>query len=112
MKALLAQTDITNPALSDSLQSLSGAQFLQGLVQVFVSIGLAAGGIFFFFQFITGGINWINSGGDKQKLEAARERLMNAIIGLIILLSIFAIITFIQQVLGFDILLLQIPSID
>lgn len=43
---------------------------------------------------ILGGIQWINSGGDKSKLAAARSRLTYAIIGLIVALASFFIINF------------------
>jgi Type IV secretion system pilin len=46
---------------------------------------------------ILGGIMWINSGGDKQKVAAARTRIMYAIIGLVVALTSF----FIVNVIGF-----------
>ncbi len=42
------------------------------------------------FFIIWGAVNWITSGGDKQKLASARNRIMYAIIGL--LLVLFSII--------------------
>jgi hypothetical protein len=41
---------------------------------------------------VYGAINWITSGGDKQKLESARKKITWAIIGLIVALSSFAIV--------------------
>ena len=41
---------------------------------------------------ILGGIAWINSGGDKSKVAAARSRLTFAIVGLIIALCSFLIV--------------------
>ena len=40
-------------------------------------------------------INWLTSGGDKQKLQAARMKVTYAIIGLIIVFSAFFIVSFI-----------------
>lgn len=54
---------------------------------------------------IFSGIQWITSGGDKQKLSAARSRLIYAIIGLIVVL----LAVFIVNTLGgfFDLNLIQ-----
>ncbi len=38
------------------------------------------------FFIIWGAVNWITSGGDKQKLASARNRIMYAIIGLLLVL--------------------------
>ena len=46
---------------------------------------------------ILGGIGWITSGGDKQKVSSARSRITYAIIGLIVALLSF----FIVGIVGF-----------
>lgn len=44
------------------------------------------------FLIIYGGIQWMTSGGDKEKISAARNRIIYAIIGLVIIfLSVFLI---------------------
>ena len=55
---------------------------------------------------ILGGLAWIQSGGDKQKISQARSRLTFAIIGLIVALGSFFIINVIGFV--FKVNLLQI----
>lgn len=55
---------------------------------------------------IWGGVQWIQSGGDKQKLSSARARLTYAIIGLVIALLSFLIISIIGLV--FNVKLLQV----
>ena len=51
---------------------------------------------------IISGIQWITSGGDAKKIEGARGRLTYAIIGLVIALAAFAIVSFTIQLLGGD----------
>jgi len=46
---------------------------------------------------VWGGVQWIQSGGDKQKVAQARSRITYSIIGLIIALAAF----FILNVIGF-----------
>lgn len=47
------------------------------------------------FYLIWGGINWIMSEGDKQKLNQAREKVLFAIIGIMVVFGAFLIINFI-----------------
>ncbi len=51
-----------------------------------------------------GGIEWITSGGDKGKMESARNKISNAIVGIIILAAVTALFTLVQQFLGIDLL--------
>ncbi len=49
---------------------------------------------------IFSGIQWITSGGDYQKIAAAKSRLMYAIIGLVVVILAFFIISVILAVFG------------
>lgn len=50
--------------------------------------------------FILGGIGWITSQGDKGKIEAARKRIMFAVIGLIVAFASYMIINTVGQFFG------------
>lgn len=54
-----------------------------------------------FGSLIIGGIQWITSGGEKTKTEAARNRIISSIVGLIIVASSYAIFLLILHFLGF-----------
>lgn len=53
---------------------------------------------------VLGGIQWITSGGDKTKLQAARSKLTWAIIGLVVAFSSFAIVALLGFVFNVDLL--------
>jgi hypothetical protein len=53
---------------------------------------------------LLGGIQWISSGGDKTALEGARGKITNAVIGIIILFSLFAILKIVEDFFGINIL--------
>lgn len=72
------------------------AKFVSGIIGLLL-IGAT---IWSFFQLILGGFDWISSGGDKGKLEAAQKRITNAIIGLIFVFASWAIFLFILRFLG------------
>jgi cytochrome bd-type quinol oxidase subunit 2 len=54
-----------------------------------------------FAYLIFGGVQWITSGGDKQKAEDARNKITAAVIGLIIVAASYAVITLVVNFLGF-----------
>lgn len=51
-----------------------------------------------FFYLIFGAISWITSGGDKGKVEAARNKITAAVIGLLILAATWAAFSLIVQI--------------
>lgn len=67
----------------------------------FLTVGAA---LFFIFQFITAGIQWLSAGGDKNMLQQAQQKLTNSFIGLVIVVAAVAIIKIIGVFLGFDLL--------
>ena len=52
------------------------------------------------FYLVWGAIEWITSAGDKGKLDAARNKMMNAVMGVIILSATTAIFIFVQWFIG------------
>lgn len=62
------------------------------------------GSIFFMIYFFAAAIMWLSSGSDSSKLTKARDQMVQAILGLIILVSSYTIIGLIGQVVGIDIL--------
>ncbi|MFC1646961.1 hypothetical protein ACFL1A_01625 [Patescibacteria group bacterium] len=53
-----------------------------------------------FFFLILGGIQWITSGGDKTAMEAARNKITHAVVGLVIVGAAWAIMLLVQGFLG------------
>ena len=88
-----------NPALG-TLSGWSGTQFFSSLVPALLSMFLVVGVVIFLFNLILGGIEWTSAGGDKGKLESAKQKLSNAIIGITILLSFFAILSLVECFFG------------
>lgn len=99
--------EITNPVLGP-LGEMSGVSFAQNFVPSLIRLAFIAGTIVFLFMIAIGAIQWISSGGDKQSLEAARGKVTNAIIGLVLLFSLFAILALIETFFGIKIMMLDI----
>lgn len=56
--------------------------------------------IWFILQFFIGAIGIINAGGDKAKLEMARKKLTNALIGLVVVVAAIFLIDLIGNLIG------------
>lgn len=104
----LAQDVINNPALGPGLQGKTGTEFLQIFLPNMIGLSFVLGVVIFLFIVIVGAIQWIASGGDKAAIESARGKITNAIVGIIILFSLFAVFTLIENFFGINILSLDI----
>jgi hypothetical protein len=107
---------ITNPVLSETLTNIltgnnPGLTFLQLLLDNLISLTFIFAALAFFFMFIIGGIQWITSGGDKVAAESARGRITAAIIGLVIVFSVYAILKLIDSILGIDLTELNVSEL-
>jgi hypothetical protein len=78
---------------------------ITGVVSSVIGFMTVLAGIWFMFQLLIGGYEWISSGGDAKKLETARNRLSHAFIGLIIVVGSWALLAVAGQFFGYDILL-------
>jgi hypothetical protein len=89
---------IENPS-----STLSGdRQGLNDLIGVVISLVFAAAGLLFLAMLFVGGFNYLTAGGDPKNSQAARARITNAIIGLIIVVAAFAVTQIVLSALGLD----------
>lgn len=65
-----------------------------------ITIFFAIGGIGFTIMILWGAVDWILSGGDKEKVAGARKRITTAITGLVLLSLAFVIIFVLGQILN------------
>ena len=110
MKNLIAQ--IGNPALPGSLTNQTGEGFIGNLLNTVITGIFIIGVIAFMFMLLTGGVQWIMSGGEKANIEAARSKLVSALVGLILLILVFAIVKVIENIFGVKILTIDIESLN
>lgn len=108
MNALLADqpfTQITSPGSNPQGASIgtysSAAEKIISNALAFLTI---VGGIMFAIYFLLGGLQWITAGGDKGKIDAAKDMMTNGAIGLIIITLSYSIVWIVGKVVGFDIL--------
>ena len=91
---------VTNVSILPPTGMIPATVTLASIVNFLVQALFAIGSIAAVCYLIYGGIKWIISGGDKAGVEAARNHIIAAIVGLIIIVGTFAIISLVYSVLG------------
>lgn len=76
-----------------------------GAISSIIGFMTIAGSIWFMFQLLFGGYEWISSAGDTKKLTTARQRIMNGFFGLVIVIAAWIMIAVVGQFFGYDILI-------
>lgn len=61
-------------------------------------------GIWFIFSFIMGAIGFLTAGGNQENIQKATQKLTQSLIGLVIVVAAYAIISLMGNILGLDIL--------
>ena len=102
---------IINPAINAKVGQGDGVFIINTFLNNFISIAFIIGGLVTFFFLITGGLGWITSGGDKEKMSKAQGRITQAVIGLALLLSVFAIAKLLGAIFGINLLTIDLTNI-
>jgi hypothetical protein len=116
MEKIFAQ--VCNPALPSQLGGCGGGTIEQGgkvvggLLSGIIDLVFLLGFLLTLAYLLTGGMQWITSGGDKNALEAARNKITNALIGLVIVASAYAIFKLVGNFFGITLPNIKIPTIS
>lgn len=103
-------TTVTTPVGTDGGTVVPGLQTnsapfstLGEVLNVLVPTSIIVAGLAALVFLILGGFQYLTSGGDKIAAQAARDRIIYAIIGLVIIVAAVALIQVIGAVFGFNI---------
>jgi magnesium-transporting ATPase (P-type) len=91
------------------LATLSISQIVSGLI----SFALIVAAVVFFFMLVWGGLKWITSQGDENKVKEARAQVTQALIGLAVVFAAWAILSLVATLFlgpGASLQNLTIPS--
>lgn len=69
-----------------------------------IQYSIIIAGLIFFVKLISAGFSYMTSTGDSAKVQAATKEITNALIGLILIVSVFFIKQVIETLLGIKIL--------
>lgn len=90
------QTIPTIPGIPSGGLDTTGKNIVQVTLNLLVLVGIIMALVFILYS----GIQWILSGGEKQKLEQARHRLTYSIVGLLVIVLSFFIVNTVLTLIG------------
>lgn len=96
--------EITNPVITPNFGAGTPAVAFTSIIVTIWRTAITLGGLALLVMLISGGLEWITAGGEKGKIEAARERITQSIIGLLVLVGTVAISAFIGSAFGINLL--------
>ncbi|GIK84473.1 MAG: hypothetical protein BroJett025_10950 [Patescibacteria group bacterium] len=77
---------------------------LEAIISNVLGVLTIVGGIFFIIYFMVASFEWITAGGDAGKLTTARNKMMQGVLGLIVLVAAYGIIGLIGSLVGIELL--------
>jgi hypothetical protein len=91
--------DLTR-GVDPAISGLKPSSFITGAINIL----LGGAGVIAFIILLVGGIQWILAGGDKEGTEKARKKITNALIGLAIVFSAYALLFIISALFNINLL--------
>lgn len=70
---------------------------LQSIVGALIYVALSLVGVLLLVYMLYAGFLWMTAGGDKKQIDTAKDIIQNAVVGLIIIFSAYAIATFVLE---------------
>lgn len=107
MDNLLTQVEVpitgpmTGPGSGPYVSSADAYNKLAAILTTIIGLLTLIAGIWFVFLLITGGIAWMSSGGDADKLARARSRMLSGAIGLAIVVAALFLAEIFGGLIGF-----------
>lgn len=77
---------------------------LETFLSTIIGVITVIGSIFFIVNFLLAALAWITAGGDSGKISSARDRMVQSVIGLIVVVAGYSIVGLIGSIVGLDIL--------
>lgn len=91
----LNASDLGMDAINDSIKLGGGSGDVQGIAANIINVALSFLGIIAVVIVLIGGFKYMTSGGSEEKTTEARKLIVSGIIGLAIILSAWAITSFV-----------------
>jgi hypothetical protein len=82
------------------IQAAQGPLLLAKILSTVIGVLSISGIIFFIFQLIFAGYDWIAAAGDSQKIQAAQKKLYSSLLGIFVVLIAVAFISLVGFLFG------------
>lgn len=91
---------IINPSSNyGALQAPSGNGGLVGFISNGIKLFIVAAGLYVLFNLLTAGLDFVTSEGDPKGAESAKAKIMNSLIGIVVIAGAFIATAIIGQIL-------------
>lgn len=109
MHKLLAQVSIKIPTPSGGINpNADPGKVLSNVITIIFVVAA----FLVLVMLILGAFQWITSGGEKEGVQKAREKILNALIGFAVLALAFLIVSVVGQLLHINVFNLTLPALD
>lgn len=88
------KSNLQNFGAGTGLANAAGESDLKGTIANIINIVLGFLGIIAVVMLITGGYQWMMAGGNDETVKEAKNRIKNAVIGLVIVFAAYIIVNF------------------
>lgn len=88
-----------------SNDTTAGLRGMTNIVSSLVGFMTVAAGVWFLFQLLFAGYEWMTAGGDTKKIGGSRDRIVHAFIGLVIVIGAWSMLAVVGQFFGYNILI-------
>lgn len=106
--AVTGNEGIVNPVLGNNLgmgsSPVTSGMHLAQYIAILWQTAMMVGGLAVIVSLLIGGVEWVMSNGDKGKVEHARERIMQTVIGMIVLMTAAGVTVFLSNALHINLL--------
>ena len=92
---LLASAATIEPGLNQLVNTGLGSRDIRDTVASIINVAMGLLGVVALVLILLGGFKWMTAGGNEEAVKKAKQLLISGIIGLIIILTAYAIATFI-----------------
>ena len=96
--------DLEQQAIDQGLSAAATPAAFGNFISLILSAVFVIAGLMLLLFLVWGAIDWITGGGEKGKIEAARNKMTNAVIGIIVLASTLVLFILVQRFLGVEII--------
>lgn len=92
------------PGILDTTGGCGAFGKFNSILSTTIGLMTICAGLWFLLQVFTSAFQWLNAGAEKQAVENSRKRLINAVVGLFVVVIAYALISITGLVLGLNIL--------
>jgi len=91
---------VINDIIKNGNSVAPASNALASVLSTIIGVLTIVAGIWFFFQILIAGFNWISSSGDKNKVQEVQHKITNSVIGLAVVVIAYALTSLFGKILG------------